>query len=223
MFFPSPLAQVEQCQGGARAGALSSVLCTELTLLGRAPVPRGFLTDVTGVLRVPPCAPLLSIPHQIPTVCMLYLSCQHSSAGPMPCTPLAVPNAVAVAGLAADAGEGWQEGLLDSQGRERERRPSPAGMRRAAARSCDRAALSQGGFSTPSWVGSQPSCLKPSRWACSSVAPGRTWLACRGTGVTSAQDSDPLQSPLPMEGRKRFVFFPWLLFFFKVFKPAIKL
>lgn len=217
MFFPSHLAEVEQCQGGA----LSSVLCTELTLLGRAPVPRGFLTDVTGVLRVPPCAPLLSIPQQIPTVCTLHLSCQHSS----PCHAhlwQCPARSLRQARLQMLVWDG-RRGCWVPRAGKGAACPSPAGMRRAAAGSCDRAALSQGGFSTPSWVGSQPSCLKPSRWACSSVAPGRAWLACRGTGVTSAQDRDPLQLPLPMEGRKRFAFFPWLLFFFEVFKPAIKL
>lgn len=167
MLFPSPLAKLEQGQGGVRIVALSSVLCTELTLLGRAPVHRGFLPDVTGVLRVPLCAPFLSILQRIETVCILYLTCQYSLVGPMPPTPLALPDTIPVAGSAAEADVRWQSArlLLNTEGERKEAAcQSPAGMRRAAGRSCDRAALSQGGFSTPSWVGSQPSCLKPSRW-----------------------------------------------------------
>lgn len=34
--------------------------------------------------------------------------------------------------------------------------------------------------------------------------------------MTSAQDSDTLQFALPMEGRRRFIFFPWLFYFFNV-------
>lgn len=77
---------------------------------------------------------------------------------------------------------------LGSEGTERKRRVRAQPRRDAAARSCDRAALSQGAFPTPSWVGSPPSRLKPSRWARSSAAPGRT-RSLTGTGVTCAQDS----------------------------------
>lgn len=46
--------------------------------------------------------------------------------------------------------------------------------------------------------------------------PGQDLLACRDTGITSAQDSDTSQFTLPMEGRRRFIFFPGLFYFFDV-------
>lgn len=116
---PSPLARLEPCQGGVRT--LSSVLCTELTLLGRAPVHRGFLTDVTAVLRAPLCAPFLSIPQQIQTLPIPYLSCQYCWVGAVPPAPWALPKAMPVAGSAADAAQrGQAERLLQDCERERE-------------------------------------------------------------------------------------------------------
>ena len=126
----------------------------------------------------------------------------------MPPTPLALSNSIPVANLVVDADVRRQPKglLLNTKGKRKETAcQSPAEMRRAAGGSCDRAALSQGGFSTPSWVGSWRSCFKAEQIGLEFSCPR---LACRVTGITSAQDSDTLQFTLPMEGRRRFIFFP---------------
>lgn len=113
----------------------------------------------------------------VPCICVLT----DSLLVPMPPTPLALSHSIPVVNSVVDADVRRQPKglLLNTKGKRKETAcQSPAKMCGAAGGSCDRAALSQGGFSTPSWVGSQRSCLKPSRWAWSSVAPGRTsWLA----------------------------------------------
>lgn len=95
----------------------------------------------------------------------------------MPPTPLALSNSIPIASSVVDADARRQpKGLLPYTGRKRKETAcqSPGEMGRGAGRGCDRAALSQGRFSTPSWVGSRRSCLKLSRQGWSSVALGRT-------------------------------------------------
>ncbi|XP_053935424.1 rho GTPase-activating protein 7-like isoform X3 [Cuculus canorus] len=132
----------------------------------------------------------------------VFISRQYFLPGSVPPTPLALSNSIPVANLVVDADARRQpKGLLLNTERKRKETAcqSPGKMQRAAGRGCDRAALSQGGFSTPSWVGSWQSCLKPSIRGWSSVTPGRTYFLVRDTGMTSTQDSDTLKFTLPME------------------------
>lgn len=121
-----------------RAGAVSgwclqrsthSVLCTELTPLGPAPAPRGFLTDVTAVPRVPLCAPFPPSCHRLKLLPVLILPAfpGGSHAAHTPGTAQHLPWA----GSAAGAGERWQRrgccGIPRGRGRKRLRVRAPAG------------------------------------------------------------------------------------------------
>lgn len=102
---------------------------------------------------------------------------------------LALSNSIPVANSLADADARWQSKglLLNTKGVGEEKACQRLGkMQRGAGESSDRAALSQGGFSTPILGGIFKFSLKAVLAVSVGVHLPRAGLACRDTGTASA-------------------------------------